>query len=413
MRKLLLLIPCLSFVMVQAQTDGHCGTSVVHERMLAQKPEYAAKMAAFDTRFLENINVVAPPTTTDRIVPVVVRVMHLGEQVGTGSNITDAQIKAKIQAINERYRKIPGTYGFGDGVDVNIEFALAVRDPEGNCTNGITRTDMSAHPLYVENGVLLGYAGMSDVDLKEYDYWDSDEYYNIWLVSEIDNGVGGTTGFAYFAAAHGEEYDGAVVLAGAFRNEESSAAAHELGHAFNLYHTFEGDGDGTSCPDETDGCGFGEGDCCGDTPAHKRTVLADCDGTGTNECGTNINDLSFRSNYMDYAGVCRNMFTPFQKIRVLDALDNERSSLLASNGNMSLVPPAAPVADFTIETGHIVCLGSDTEVKLLDKSGCIPNNYLEESDWGEAITFLWTVSNGTDEYTFNGQNPQFSLAQPG
>ena len=413
MRKLLLFLPFFAILSLQAQTEGECGASSAHKKMLSENSAYAAKMAAFDARYQTGISPVVPPNTTDRIIPVVVHVMHLGEPLGTGSNISDEDIKAKIQAINERYRKIPGTYGDGDGVDVNIEFALAVRDPDGNCTNGITRTDMSGEANYAANGVLLSYAGMSDIELKAFDYWDSNDYYNIWLVSEIDNGVGGTTGFAYFAAAHGEDYDGAIILAGAFRNPESSAAVHELGHAFNLYHTFEGDGDGSNCPDETDGCGYGEGDCCSDTPAHKRTIVGDCDGTGTNECGTDINDLSFRNNYMDYAGVCRNMFTPLQKVRVLDAVDNERASLLGINGNMSLVPVAMPEADFTIETGTLVCQNENLPIKILDKSSCMPNNFLEESDWGEDISFLWTVSNGTDEYTYTSQNPQFTLSVPG
>jgi PKD repeat protein len=116
---------------------------------------------------------------------------------------------------------------------------------------------------------------------------------------------------------------------------------------------------------------------------------------------------------MDYAGVCRNMFTPLQKVRVLDAIDNERASLLAVNGNMSLVPVSAPEADFSIETGSLVCQDQNLPIKVLDKSSCMPNNFLEESDWGEDISFLWTISNGVDEYTYYNQNPQFTLSVPG
>ncbi|MBL0043306.1 MAG: hypothetical protein IPP33_02465 [Flavobacteriales bacterium] len=43
--------------------------------------------------------------------------------------------------------------GAGTGVDMGIEFVLAVRDPSGNCTSGITRTNMTGISDYVNYGV--------------------------------------------------------------------------------------------------------------------------------------------------------------------------------------------------------------------------------------------------------------------
>ena len=42
---------------------------------------------------------------------------------------------------NDDYRKVAGTQGDGDGVDVEIEFCLASSDPNGGSTSGINRVD--------------------------------------------------------------------------------------------------------------------------------------------------------------------------------------------------------------------------------------------------------------------------------
>ena len=39
-------------------------------------------------------------------IPIVVHVMHIGESVGTGINISDAQIQGAIQNLNETWRRL-------------------------------------------------------------------------------------------------------------------------------------------------------------------------------------------------------------------------------------------------------------------------------------------------------------------
>ena len=153
MKKLLLSLSCLTLACaLNAQTHEHCGATTVHSRKLAENPAYAQKMAAFEARMQQPPEQYTVMNTTTNVIPVVVHIMHLGEAVGTGTNISDDDIREKIKALNQRYRKIEGTWGDGNGVDIEIEFALAVRDPQGNCTNGITRTDMSEYADYVQNG---------------------------------------------------------------------------------------------------------------------------------------------------------------------------------------------------------------------------------------------------------------------
>ena len=70
-----------------------------------------------------------------KIIPVVVHIFHQGGP----ENISDAQVQSQIQVLNEDYRKLPGTNGDGNGVDMEVQFCLAHIGPDGECTNGIVR----------------------------------------------------------------------------------------------------------------------------------------------------------------------------------------------------------------------------------------------------------------------------------
>jgi hypothetical protein len=86
-------------------------------------------------------------------IPVVFHVIHLGEDEGVGTNISDEQILDGLRIINEDLRKMPNTWGDGLGVDVEMELCLAARDPLGNPTNGITRYNGSIWQSYVTDGI--------------------------------------------------------------------------------------------------------------------------------------------------------------------------------------------------------------------------------------------------------------------
>ncbi|HLA56501.1 MAG TPA: M43 family zinc metalloprotease, partial [Flavobacterium sp.] len=239
---------------------------------------------------------------------------------------------------------------------------------------------------------------------------DSNSYYNIWVISCFDNITNGTgtLGYAQLAAAHGTAIDGAVLVSHSFRDTGSKSESHELGHALNLYHTFEGDGSGNTCP-VGNGCGSGSGDCCADTPPHKRSVNP-CNTSGTNSCDGNSSNLLFAKNYMDYSSnECRNMFTANQKTRMVSALTTTRSSYLSANGNDKLVPTVAPTAGF-LQDVQSVCVGGI--VTFSDRSACIPNTFQNDDSW-PGISFSWTLANGATVLTSTLQNPSFTLTVPG
>ncbi len=353
MLKNLLLLPSIFLIVFSslAQTQKTCGFDEIHKELLKANPEYKAKIESSELKFQEFIKN-DPKRSGVYKVPLVVHVMETGNNL---TSITDQQIKNAIKELNEKYRKLPNTLGFGNGVDVTIEFSLAVRDPNGNCTNGINRYNMSGNSSYITNGVKNRTSGITDQELKSYISWNQTKYYNIWLVSEIDNneGGGGTQGYAYFSDSHGASWDGAVILVNAFKDANNNTFPHELGHAFNLYHSFEGDLDASLnsiCPSNSN-CST-QGDRVCDTPPHKRSK-GDC-AVGPNACDNNSSSENFIHNYMDYSSdECANEFTAGQKVRMLAALSVNRVSFLESNGNLALVPVSESSLDFIFSKDYV------------------------------------------------------------
>ena len=407
----LLLLTFLGVSSLTAQSltalqDESCGFDQRHKELLRTDPRYRQQVQEFDA-LVRNFDVSGKRGGGTLTVPVVVHVMETGTAI---TAITDEQVRDGIRWLNERYRKVPGTLGDGNGVDINMEFALAVRDPSGNCTNGITRRDMTGNATYMANGVFSDVSGISDASLKLLDVWPQTQYYNIWLISEFDNnnGGGGVQGYAFFSSSHGQPNDGTVMLVNAYKNPQGITLAHELGHAFNVYHTFEGDAGGTGCP--TNGNCISDGDQVCDTPPHIRSN-SDCNFSGTNGCDGGSAISLFKNNYMDYSGdQCQNMFTAGQNTRIQAAISGPRASFLAVNGNMALVPPGAPMLDFVASTA-LMC-GTGQSVQLFDKSSCIPNTFIAGTGLS-GITFSWSITNGTETHVSTQQNPVFTLNSAG
>ena len=416
----------------QQNFNEFCGADSLHNEKMKNDPQYkerhekmklAIKNAA-SKKFVASNDILQ--------VPVVVHVMHKGEELGVGNNISDENVKLGIQYLNNYWRKRTEILGVVEGVDMKIEFILAIQDEAGNTTNGIERVDMSGVAAYVEGGV--GEGGLKDYNndqeinsLKEYSIWDPTKYYNVWIVDEIDNkncytGVSYTVGYAYYASSHGNPNDGTVVLICAYLNESSTTFAHEMGHALNLPHTFDGDN-----PD-TGTCGDDNLELLGaaidDTPSHVRTSALDlgsgCESNVSNECDLTFDqvinpDTNFsrnsgtvqdhRFNFMDYSG-CRNEFTGGQRAVSNTALTVTRASYLTS---AALTPIATAVVDFS-STATLGCI--DQQVSFTDASTNVPNSYTNSGY--DNISFVWTFDNGAGStYTSSQQNPSITFENAG
>jgi hypothetical protein len=109
-------------------------------------------------------------------IPVVVHVIHSGQNVGAAPNITDNQVISQITVMNNDFRRMMGTPGFNSnavGADTQIQFALAKVDPNGNPTNGINRVNLCQDSW-----------NQDDIDdyVKPTTIWDPTLYMNMWSV---------------------------------------------------------------------------------------------------------------------------------------------------------------------------------------------------------------------------------------
>jgi PKD repeat protein len=385
---------------ISGQAQDQCKTMQKHENLLKNDPIYKQAYEKSLRQSSAALRNEAAQSVTYKI-PVVVHIMHVGEALGTGSNITDDQVYSAISSMNDAYKKKAGSIYDGNGVDMQIQFCLAQKDPNANATTGITRTDASATGNYGKYGI----TDTNEVSIKALSRWDNTKFYNIWVVTEIDgNGGGyGTQGYAYFPGTPAA-YDGIVLLYNTFgydpegtRNyalkdytNKNATAIHEMGHGVGLFHTFEGDSLGLICPHASDGCGSGIGDCCADIPAHKRSS-SNCV-SGVNACdGTTSRDL-FIHNYMDYStDDCRNMFTADQFARSQNQISSFRSNLVSAANltNCGCTGNTAPIVRF-YATPKDPCDGET--VQFIDESLNFPSSY------------TWTL-NGASPQTSTSQNP--------
>jgi hypothetical protein len=258
--------------------------------------------------------ILEPETNRDLIytIPVIFHVVHLGEDVGVGTNISDEQILDGLRILNEDFRKVPGSWGDGNGVDVQIEFCLAQRDPNGNPTSGINRIDGNQWSTYPSQGIQVNpfNVGEPEMNIKSVTSWDRSSYMNVWIVSEIHNSSISPQGHAYLPT--NSIVDGIIILhnvIGSFGNVQeihdmSRTLTHEAGHYLGLYHTF---GTYQSCDyalSETDCVNNGDYVC--DTPPTTPNL----------ECTDNCPGAQFE-NYMDYSQqTCKKMFSQGQKDRM-------------------------------------------------------------------------------------------------
>jgi len=299
-----------------------CITDQVNYDLMQNNKAFELGRSSAETMIQNILNQMQTSKMSDQIylVPVVVHVIHVGEALDVGSNISTAQVNSMIDALNRDFRRLPddGGIGLGAGVDTKIQF----------CLKGINRVNGSSVSGYSTSGI----TSSNETAVKALSIWDNCCYINVWSVTEIDgnNGGAGTQGYAYFPSnpcASNAARDGVVVLYNALGNDPGGGngynlktytqlgrvMTHEMGHVFDLYHTFNGG----SCTEAN--CAT-QGDQCCDTPPHPGNN-ANCN---TPECsGTQpVN------NYMDYTGeTCQNMFTQDQSDRMRAACDGPRAGL--------------------------------------------------------------------------------------
>ena len=270
-----------------------------------------------------------------RLIPVVVHVIHNGQSVGTGSNVSLSQIEAQIRVLNEDFNRqnsdanrTPAEFLPVAG-NANIQFVLAKQDPFGLPTNGVVRIQ-GPNATYSPNDATL---------IGQLSQWDPSTYMNMWVVPLVQPFIG----YASFPVSNlpGLNFpattiitDGVTIDYRFFGIDGSSISAslgrtatHEVGHYLGLRHIW---GDG--------GCGVD--DFVADTPLQDNSNNI-CNASPSRiSCGSN----DMIQNYMDYTpDVCMNLFTVGQIERFNIVLANSPRRISLVNNRATVAPVLADI----------------------------------------------------------------------
>jgi PKD repeat protein len=294
--------------------------------------------------------------TATYTIPVVFHVLHLNGN----ENISDAQIQDAMYILNRDFRKQNADTSqiYTDfknlAADVNFEFRLATKDPSGKCTNGITRH-------YDPN------TNWTTGNFSFYAYtWPVSKYLNVYVV----NSIPGAAGYTYLPGSvpgvadvivMRHDYVGSIGTANPYL---SRALTHEVGHWFNLQHTW-----GTT-NNPAIACGD---DGVSDTPETEGFTW--CSPVNPSVCNPGI--VENIQNYMEYA-YCSRMFTIGQANRMTNCINGvtagrnnlwSNSNLMAT-GIINPIGPCAPIAEFK-SNSDVVCVNGNVSFTDLSYNGTI------------------------------------------
>jgi hypothetical protein len=307
----------------QHECNEKCGV-MHHEQYLQQiNPNRKTQREQYEQQLQEYMaaNKINPQTMSAVVtVPVVVHVVYQNN----AENISDPQVLSQITVLNQDFgrtntdaNQTPSAFA-GVAANCSIQFCMAQRDPQGNPTNGITRTQTTLSSFSTNDAVKFTSQGGRDA-------WPTTQYINIW-VCDLSGGI---LGYGEFPTGSPSNTFGLVCDYAYFGTTGNVSppfnlgrtATHEIGHCFNLFHIW-GD-DGTSCSGS---------DQCADTP-NQADENYGCP-TFPNVSCTNGPNGDMHMNYMDYTDdACMNMFTQGQSTRMNAVLSTTPyNALTTSNG---------------------------------------------------------------------------------
>lgn len=376
----------------EGESVEYCRTHVLQQELM-QDPEavarYQQNLALMQQ---EEQNPVATPKGVVYYIPVVFHVLH---NYGI-ENITDEQIHDALSILNRDFRRLNADANLvhadflGLPADVEIEFRLATKAPNGECFNGITRT---VDPITDDGS--SGGAQVSAIIAGNDVYngqWPGDEYLNFFVCGNI----GGAAGYTFLPIWGGSgmgngiwilhNYVGSI---GTGNTQTSRALTHEVGHWLNLPHPWGNNNN----PGNASSCSADDG--VADTP---NTIGVTSCNLNENSCGPRANV----ENYMDYS-YCTKMFTPGQVTRMRTAITSGISGRNNVISSSNLINTGATgvlelcKADFDADRTTI-CAGE--EIQFTDGS------FNAVTGWD------WSFTGGAPA-TSTDQNPLVTYDTPG
>lgn len=361
-----------------SQNQYFCGQTEAVNNWLSKNPELKQlyEEQQLKQHSLNNYNVERSSRQTNYTIPLVFHVLHV-EGV---ENISDEQIFDQVAILNRDYNKLNSDTALIDVpfknniANVGFSFKLASIDPNGNCTNGITRHYDSRALNWDTN------------NLDDFTYsWPRDQYLNIYVVKKLNINA---TAYAFLPGVGVPDFADVIVMThdmcgsiGTGTVANSRVLTHEVAHWFDIQHTWgSSNAPGVACGD----------DLINDTPITKG--FSNCNIANSNVCDATIYENI--QNYMDYSP-CKIMFTNGQKDRMYSTIAsgiNGRDNIftqanLIATGVLG-TNTCATKADF-YTTKNAGCEGQSFTFKSLSQFGNTTGSHLWDFPGGD-------ISSSTD-----------------
>jgi PKD repeat protein len=380
-----------------------CGTFDAMEEGFKLNPQVKRDFDASQTQFEIEYEKAITNFKTQRTAATIYTVPVVFHIMGNQS-ISDQTFINFIANVNKDYAKQGSDVGLINSnfsslyVDSEIRFALAQKDPNGNCTNGIIRHN-SDSPYWSQSSPNYAYSGTGT------NRWPTNRYLNVYIVDCISSATYScpvTTG-AYLAGytylpgstpytQNGNMGDAIVYLKsmlGQSDPTDSRTLSHEIGHWLNLSHTFGSSNNPKFDPSNMPTTAFTcSSDNVADTPP-TGGYFSYCPSTYSLDC-TSLPNIE---NIMDYAS-CPRMFTQGQTTRM-------RTAITSATGGRSNLWSASNY-DFTGLTSTYTCspIADFDSDKIINCSGSAVT-YNSTSQIGASGNLVWT---------FQGGNPSTSTS---
>lgn len=385
----------------EGETVEYCFQHKKHAE-LSKNPAYLKSLLNDEMIRQKESSHTSVPKGTIYKIPVVFHVLH-----NNGiENISDEQILDALAILNRDYRlqntdanNVQADFQ-GMPKDVEVEFVLATKAPNGQCFKGITRT---SSPLSYDgsNGEAQVNAIVAGNDVYN-GQWPGNRYMNVFICGDI----GGAAGYTYKPSNWiGNGMDNGIWVLhnyvgsiGTSSISTSRTLTHEAGHWFNLDHTWGGNnnpGNTTSCSSD---------DAVQDTP--NCIGVTSCQ-LSANTCNSDDAFFGFAirdnvENYMDYS-YCSKMFTQGQVTRMRNAITSSvggRNNLWTS-ANLTLTGATGVLTLCKAEF-----FSNKTSVCAGDVVNFFDDTYNVVSGWN------WSFQGGNPA-TSTAQNPTVTYTTPG